>query len=458
MNTGNSDIKKRKKTTKGSIIETIIMLILAAAVVKGLDYGCGCYKHWSAKRRIQAHQEAYGTVQKPTYQITCSMKMPEEFASFEYLSDVIPNLEDLDYLTGIVEKELDGFEKKKQKLEELLKEEPDYTATANARIECVTCQGSLLSMASDFGDNIIVSLYRNNLEEGEKSKINLDIFKLDINKEISEEELSKKIFKKLTGKDLPDIEISEEDIEKENIAGYHSAFEGKIAYEDLRYITNINTLLHEYGHACAQHDEELIRKIFPSDSVPIEKSFLTIALEEACAYAFNNAGIDRLYEVDKKTAVLSKIGFEISMFNLIKRFYKSDLKDNDPHYLGAELFYATRKVLKDPKEVFNYLAQLKDSNLENLLPEIKEEIKYQRNLWEESKGKISYKVELEDKMKQVAEAFGELGEKYAQHLDHLNEQKRKTIKNGQGKMVNWKERAEEVLKELNETQPVKYKK
>ncbi|MDD5651269.1 MAG: hypothetical protein PHF86_12785 [Candidatus Nanoarchaeia archaeon] len=187
-----------------------------------------------------------------------------------------------------------------------------------------------------------INMYKNEIKKIKNSKLN-------------EIEISKQIFEDLTNKKFPEfIRINKEKMD--NREGYHFAYGKKIAFKDIFPLMNISTILHEMGHMIVQYDEQ-------NDS---DESIL----EEACADAFANAGLEYLISNQDNVKELEDYNTLFKYItNLQEQNFKEGKDDKAKHYAGATLFNETLKIIKDPYETFNYLATV--GSLENLKPEIK---------------------------------------------------------------------------------------
>ena len=173
------------------------------------------------------------------------------------------------------------------------------------------------------------------------------------------QEKAKEIFKELTGKDFPKEYKIEFEYLPDNVGGMHKCIDKKIIInKKIKDIDQLlKTYLHEMGHVVAQHSEYSKKA----------KEDIRI-LEEACAYAFENAGTSNLYNNDPDLA------------ERINDIWKRDLpyfisEDKGSHKTGAVVFIAANAVLKDHYKTFNYLATLKNSDLDNLDEDIKRKVK-----------------------------------------------------------------------------------
>lgn len=202
----------------------------------------------------------------------------------------------------------------------------------------------------------------------------------DYNK-INEVELSKKLFESLTGKKFPiQAEVLEEKLCNNadciKRIGYYMyspnvhLTKRLIVYKNIDKISNLASLLHEDGHMIVQYSEGTF--IFGNKK---EKS----VLEEACAYAFESAGLDELFNYDgelmKKISLTAKINFKKQIMIQSKEFYHGK-DDDEKHNEASALLLATSEVLKNPYDTFNYLATL--GSLDNLHPKIKAQMEKDR--------------------------------------------------------------------------------
>ncbi|MDD5133429.1 MAG: hypothetical protein PHD81_04325 [Candidatus Nanoarchaeia archaeon] len=237
--------------------------------------------------------------------------------------------------------------------------------------------------------------------------------------------IAKETFNLLTGKEFPkavDFEKINENPIKLGWVGRYYQDQLKIKYVDSGKGKNLDTLVHEMGHMMVQHDEiplENIFSLYDELSYNFEKAEDIFklgknkrVLEEAAAYAYTNAVFDYLLKQgvsQEKNKEISegfqeifeaKLFFKIEMESRTNTFYIKG--NNEEHYKGAALFYATEKVIKNPYNTFNYLATLKDSDLNNLDYRIKEQMIHDEIFFLEENVRSLYKeiFKMEIKLKE----------------------------------------------------------
>ena len=325
---------------------------------------------WNWKRQ---HRAAFGTVSTPTYRITSPItrvraltEIQERYSSHEgTLEKQRAQLAKLDALDktlldaiawvseALVHIRTSGQEGNPQKPEMLDKLR---TAALATRIELDALQPVMPESTSHVFGAIP--------------------FKTTGKTGFDPEKQTRAIFKQLTGKDYPPgIELVHD--ETEGVAGSHSATENRIYSKGLKAIDRLYTLLHESGHAVAQHQEDnhsgFIRSRLASNLNEI------VRLEEACSFAFLDAGLHVLHQTNEAEAVAMKTTFEEEVAHLATHYYSGD--DAYPHYGGAALFLAARDVTIAPEETFNLLCTVKGSTLSNLSQNIQARLKVNGKRW-----------------------------------------------------------------------------
>ncbi len=192
-------------------------------------------------------------------------------------------------------------------------------------------------------------------------------------KNIDEVEISKQVFEELTNKKFPNIKINGNRVLWETKRkGEYNFFTRSVDYNIIDKQNTLECLLHEFGHVIAQHDEYNYIK---SGNINNVRDDIHI-LEEASAYAFTNAGLYYLLnekEINCDTYMLTRLSEKLFNENQKKFLDTKNEDDKWKHREGMILFMVTYKYFnKDPYKTFNYLVSLKDSDLNNLHPEIKE--------------------------------------------------------------------------------------
>jgi len=365
------------------------------------------------ERRFRKRQvEAFGTVDSPKYPALGGIANPGFFA-FDIIGHVVDNndkflLEWLDLSSkdmGIREDEY------RQISEKVGKEDA-------GRLERL-CSNSAAELAAKRVKLSQASICITD-SELKIAKLGRALASQDIKKEEGVEGIAKRAFFYTTGRHFPDeVSISKEDIKDENIAGYHHAVGSRISYENLQYLMNLRTLLHEMGHTVVQHEETGIT--FDEKGKDRQRRLEVFIIEEACAYAFTDAAAHALSREDSETAAVVKFLNDYGMRRRQEKLYSDPSKETEEHCRGAELYIAARQVLKDPSKVFNYLATLKGSSLESLSPEIRAQIQETRELWKSKQsaegqiklldGRIIRLAELYDSLKSQIEQYREQKEK-----------------------------------------------
>ena len=347
-----------------------------------LFFGTGCvtsrlqsqYADW-----VKTHPERFGTVESPVYSVQ-DISQDEELSALDSLALQAQDTNELSQKLNSFNKKADILEHIYDKLLEL-SGHPDYRNTPELEIACLKQSLKLSTLGIEIDETLINYLgasreyFSKVIEFLEKREEDA------IRRQGSEEAFANRVFTSLTGRPLPDdISVRRRDLMRtEDNIGIHDPFKGEIQYGGLQYLTNVVTLLHEYGHVCAQHGEQRLARLEKGKKPDVD------ILEEACAYAFTNAAAHHIAAYDRELAVLMKGCFDYGMSNLQVELYEEPEKYEDEHNRGAELFVATRQVLKDPAKVFNYLATLEGSSLENLDPRVKEQIQRNRERYEASK-------------------------------------------------------------------------
>jgi len=326
----NNSKMKIKNVLKNKIVQGLALLV-AGVAIGGLtlfDY--------KAKKQINE----FGTVEHPKYLITNEYKIKKE----DFNKELFMNKSEPSKINSVnIENEL----------------------KSDLRMNYKNFQNYFYDKFSDAEKNDKILSNENSYNP--EFTASEDISKNDIN----EVELAKEIFNDLTGKEFPSFyKIMKENDMDDSRWGYHFYLLDKIAYRDVNKSGNLRTILHEMGHMIAQHVEE---NLFSRDEA---------MLEEACAYAFANAGLHELSNNKemKSFALFSKNEFGDDMLNRAKKFYKGG-DDFEKHNSGAALFLAALYTIGDPNKTFNYLATLKDTDLDNLDPKIKEMMKYNKKIF-----------------------------------------------------------------------------
>jgi len=380
---------------------TIAGYVLGAAALYGGVSEIVVYK-WRAD-----HQEMYGTVSNPTYSINYDFPdLPNEFEQSETdFNNPCENYENkvrlLEVLDGIVENleqqvansqlDLDNYEHidriDQQNIRTRLCERWLSASEKSSRLLSVNI--SILSdPLRDLSNDINASILRYKQTEG------------------TPQELAIQDFEGLIGLDFPqNIQFVHED-QSEGVGGYHEAIRGIISSEGGEDIMEYLILLHEGGHAAAQHSEQLacgkVTGLFREDNTD------SSVIEEACAMAFMGAGIQRRYSTDEEFASLAKFVFEAKIHGQVHRHYEGEI---DEHYQAAHVYLATREVLQDPQEVFNCLATLQDSSLENLSDEIQQRMQERE---EQFRFNQTFRVQFDRRYIRIQELEDELSDLYEQ--------------------------------------------
>jgi len=333
---------------------------------------------------MSAHRKQFGTVENPRFAISAPFEaesnIPIQIAGYRFNENgVFPRIKHFN-------QELNDLEKQCSDLEEKIN-------TQNAQ----EIYGQVRNIYSKEKEE---ELMRNAIclskeAESIESEGRLAAFKGSLkNWDLDVETVSQDIFTALTGQPFPpSIEvIKKEELEIEDILGYHNFFEDKVVYKREIMIRKLLTLFHEYGHVIAQHQEERFPLIFKDTRV----------LEEACAYAFTHAAIHKLaeYEEFKSITPFCKREYDSHLIRIAQNFYHG--KDEKYHHgEGAAYVIAALQVMDaSPFEVFNYLSSIKNSDLSNIDSEIKTRVK------ENSEAIIlSHKRDLPQAMKDLQTAY-----------------------------------------------------
>ncbi len=353
------------------------------------------------ERRFRKRQvELFGTVDSPKYLASDGISN-QAFFNLDSIGDVIDNndrilLEWID----LSSKDIGSMEDEYRQISEKVgKEDADRLERLCSNNAAELSAKSLkLSQASMFLTDSDLKI----------AQLGATLGKQDIKKGESVEDVAKRAFIYTTGKSFPsEVSISSEDIKDRGIAGYHSDFRSLISYEDIQYLSNLKTLLHEMGHAAVQHTETGIT--FRERSRDAKRKLEVYIIEEACAYSFTDAAAHALSKEDGNVAAVVKILNDYQMRKMQEKLYSGPSNEGDEHYRGAELYIAARHVLKDPSKVFNYLASLEGSSLESVSPEIRAQMQKNRDSWKRKQsaegqiklldGRVIHLIELYDSLR-----------------------------------------------------------
>ncbi len=342
------------------------------------------YRLWQWQRQ---QQELYGTVQNPKFSIVAELPpQPSDFAEIETaysldlqdIEDYNSALESLRCINSSLTSQYESLQENyqhalcigdaDQRQQHLRRIARSCWDIRRARVDMISADRQMLSARmSERLDSISHSIDGHIAATADVS--------------FEPQEYMRMIFCDLTSNDFPSSVIFVHEEQREGIDGYHSPLENKISSEGFQNIRELLVLLHEAGHLVAQHSESYVRErisyMWFRDN---PRLFEVKILEEACAYAFTDAGIRALsaHTQDSDTALLLKIHFESEMRHLADKYFAGET-DNE-HYGSAALFYAARRILQNPCQVFNTLATVNESLLANVPEEISQELERERQL------------------------------------------------------------------------------
>lgn len=379
--------KKKSSPEQLSVTRRWFARAAGAGIALGLAAGVDAIHagHWKGKQ-----QETYGTVAQPTYRITAQLPSNEAFGIIEQRFAPLPP-EAVEKQQGIEaireglekgEKEYASLEKQVQAFGSLdkpslddQKEFHDHSLSVmkkGFKYDEVSTRLWMASMSQDSDDLV------RGLEDIERNVTAMMISRFD-SSEIDEQALAMTLFTELTGQPLPDVELKMEEKLGEGTAGYHSPLEGKIAYKDLRTIHNLITLLHEEGHLVAQHSEQAYKGLIHGNLFGIHPEVK--ALDEACAFAFCDAGLHALPKSNEQLAKLSKFFFESYLLKEITAYYEGGCTSQEEHERGVAIYLAARAVYNDPAQTFNALATVQGSTINHLDSRVRQEMQSHYQTW-----------------------------------------------------------------------------
>lgn len=304
----------------------------------------------------------YGTVENPDYLIRAAFEADPNYVSW-IVTPEFKNRRRMEDLRERVEERAEQFSAIDANLVSIEREFDESGAqAAYARMQSLGLGKTVTAIRLGYFD--LDMLEETRLLTMIKDYV-LQNYLLERKFDINERELTKEVFHNLTGKPFPkNIDIVREDIFGKTIEAYYSSMLGRITYEDLLPIKNFLNILHEFGHMATQHREYWTTQSFSEIGT----------LEEACAYAMVNAGLNDIKSNEKlkEFAFGADHIFCIHMGDECRAYYDGEY---DRHSSGAALAVATSAVLMDPYKTYNYLATLQNSSLESLDPRIKEQMK-----------------------------------------------------------------------------------
>jgi hypothetical protein len=324
---------------------------------------------------VETQEREFGTVDNPVYSLK-ETSLDEKITALNKFSLPMSGeslesfREGLDKTRRLFKENVKSYEKLADKLDK----KPEY----DSMIMNLLDQKISLSRMLSFLSTTSAKIYK---DDNKKFILSCSVGSNRLKRSISEESLVRQLFAEITGKPFPEkVDINKKEIKK-GMANYRP-YTRKISYKDFNYATNLYSLLHECGHVCSQHDEQIrIKEIRSMQYIKYKGSYASI-LEEACAYAFLDTATHVIGKNDRELAEMLKLKLEVDIYFFQEKLYKEPEKYREEHHTGAELFVAARKVLKDPVKVFNYLATLKDSNFYSLDPKIKVQLHENRWQWQ----------------------------------------------------------------------------
>lgn len=353
-------------------------------------------KTWKAQ-----HEAVWGTVQNPTYKITCDMQ-----PSITYSRYISKQEEYHKKQIEIIQKiKTDTVKKKIAEFKEYFQKNPLTPEQKNQLKDCYETFQLYLEPAGleeyveklrefmDLYDNAFDSFQSNAnmllLELSQRdltgsldqiiNELYLDIgMKFDKSSRLSSQygeadAFARNVFESMTGKKLPEnVKLDICEIEEEDVAGLADYINAAIKSEDGHYARVLSVMLHELGHLSSQHDEAAYTSINPLRCWSRDVRLL----DEACAYCFEIAGA---YALSKKDSHLANVA-QLYLINYVKIFINEYFDgEQEYHREAAAIADAAITVFGDPAKAYNYLATADSSNLD---PRIKETIEKNRSKYQ----------------------------------------------------------------------------
>ncbi|MBI4017278.1 MAG: hypothetical protein HY363_06320 [Candidatus Aenigmarchaeota archaeon] len=363
------------------------------------------------------HQAQFGTIKQPAYSITTTFQESDDFRRIENYyavsEDVVADERDIiAQLDELYEQGLSTFNSVNEAFQQIntLPEAQQTSRLCGLLRACRTTEVRSQLFSLDY--HYTRARLQRNINSIE------DLLSGQASVDFDPHQISMQLFQQLTGKSFPENVHFVHEQQRQNIGGYHRFSDGVISSKGIQNLEELMVLLHEEGHAIAQQGEQNARGL--------TMLFTTInsdlkVLEEACAYAFVDAGARIL--ADENISTTLKFYFEAYISRFAQKYYENDPVAENEHYPAAALFLATREVYNDPARTFNQLATA--DSLSSLPPEILEEMNAAN---ERHNLHISFPNELDERIARIETVLDQyelLHTQVQERLDTLNEESRR---------------------------------